>query len=95
MWPSKRIIAEEEGTTAPNEAIMEGVEHLGQFVYEMTVSKMKQLRAEQGLPEQEEVDEAKLQPIREEDEVQYVDAASDEDEEQDEIPQESRDERKQ
>ncbi|RYC59782.1 hypothetical protein CHU98_g6443 [Xylaria longipes] len=91
MWPSKRILAEEEGTTAPNEATMEGVEHLGQFVYEMTVSKVKQLRAEQGLPEPEEVGEAKLQPIREEDEVQYVDAASDEDEEQEETSQESRD----
>ncbi|KAI0911576.1 P-loop containing nucleoside triphosphate hydrolase protein [Ustulina deusta] len=88
MWPSCRTLAEEEGTTAPNEAVMEGVEHLGQFVYEMTVSKVKQLRAEQGLPEQE-VDEAKLQPIREEDEVHYVNDASDEeDEEQEEIPQE-------
>lgn len=87
MWPSNRILAEEEGTTAPNEALMEGVEHLGQFVYEMTVSKVKQLRAEQGLLEQEEVSEANLQPIREEDEVEYVDAASDEeDEEQEEVP---------
>ncbi|GAW21771.1 hypothetical protein ANO14919_112960 [Xylariales sp. No.14919] len=93
MWPSSRTLTEEEGTTAPNEAAMEGVEHLGQFVYEMTVSKVKQLRAEQGLPEEEEVSEANLQPIREEDEVQYVDAASDEeDEEQEEVPQELRDE---
>ncbi|KAJ8120648.1 hypothetical protein ONZ43_g2696 [Nemania bipapillata] len=87
MWPSSRILAEEEGKAAPNEAVMEGVEHLGQFVYEMTVAKVKHLRAEQGLPD-EEVSEAKLQPIREEDEVQYVDVASDEeDEEQEEIPQ--------
>ncbi|KAI0802538.1 hypothetical protein GGR55DRAFT_423690 [Xylaria sp. FL0064] len=87
MWPSSRILAEEEGATAPNEAIMEGVEHIGQFVYEMTVSKVKQLRAEQGLPE-EELGETTLQPIREEDEVQYVDASSDEeDEEQEETSQ--------
>ncbi|KAI3337138.1 hypothetical protein HD806DRAFT_28752 [Xylariaceae sp. AK1471] len=92
MWPSSRVLAEEEGTTAPNETVMEGVEHLGQFVYEMTVSKVKQLRAEQGLPAEEEVGETKLQPIREEDEVQYVDAASDEeDEEQEELPQEAGD----
>ncbi|KAI1358603.1 hypothetical protein F5Y08DRAFT_321500 [Xylaria arbuscula] len=88
MWPSSRTLAEEQGTTAPNEAVMEGVEHLGQFVYEMTVSRVKQLRIEQGLPEQE-VGEAQLQPIREEDEVQYVDATSDEeDEEQEENPPE-------
>ncbi|KAI1346886.1 hypothetical protein F5Y01DRAFT_296746 [Xylaria sp. FL0043] len=87
MWPSSRILAEEEGTTAPNEAVMEGVEHIGQFVYEMTVSKVKQLRAEQGLPE-EAIGETTLQPIREEDEVQYVDASSDEeDEEQEETSQ--------
>ncbi|KAJ2990004.1 hypothetical protein NUW58_g3172 [Xylaria curta] len=92
MWPSNRILAEEEGTVAPNEAVMEGVEHLGQFVYEMTVSRVKQLRAEKGLPEKDEGDEAMLQPIREEDEVQYVDAASDEDEEPEEVPQEPRDE---
>lgn len=86
MWPSSRILAEEDGKTAPNEAVMEGVEHLGQFVYQMTVSKVKQLRAEQGLPDEDEVSE--LQPIRAEDEVQYVDAASDEDdEEQEEVPQ--------
>ena len=30
---------------------MEGVEHLGQYVYEMTNAKVQQLRAERGLPE--------------------------------------------
>ena len=29
---------------------MEGVEHLGQFVFQMTGQKAKQLRAERGLP---------------------------------------------
>jgi intron-binding protein aquarius len=62
LWPSKRIIAEEEGEKAlPGETIMEGVEHLGQYVYEMTNSRVKQLRAERGLPE-----DAELLPIIEE-----------------------------
>ena len=37
----------------PGETQMEGVEHLGQYVYEMTNSKVQQLRAERGLPEAE------------------------------------------
>lgn len=37
--------------TVPGEAIMEGVEHLGQYVYEMTNTRIKQLRDERaGLP---------------------------------------------
>ena len=32
---------------------MESVEHLGQYVYEMTNSKVQQLRAAKGLPETE------------------------------------------
>ncbi|KAH7041014.1 uncharacterized protein B0I36DRAFT_260520 [Microdochium trichocladiopsis] len=31
------------------EAVMEGIEHLGQYVFEMTNAKVKQLRAERGL----------------------------------------------
>ncbi|KAI0166061.1 hypothetical protein GGR57DRAFT_4270 [Xylariaceae sp. FL1272] len=89
MWPSGRILAEEEGTAAPNEAVMEGVEHLGQFVYEMTLSKVKQWRTDHGLPPDEEVDpQGKLQPIREEDEVQYVGAESDEENEEEDGQQE-------
>lgn len=49
LWPSKRILSEEEGKTVPGEAQMEGVEHLGQYVFEMTNAKVQQLRAEQGL----------------------------------------------
>ena len=61
LWPSKRIITDEEGKkTLPGETVMEGVEHLGQYVYEMTNSKVKQLRAERGLP-----DEAELLPVEE------------------------------
>ncbi|KAI1769078.1 P-loop containing nucleoside triphosphate hydrolase protein [Hypoxylon sp. FL1150] len=77
MWPSERVQTEEDGITVPGEAVMEGVEHLGQFVYEMTATKVKQMRAEHGLPaatEQEQV----LQPIAEDDEVGYVGASDEE-----------------
>jgi len=62
LWPSKRIMADEEGEKSlPGETVMEGVEHLGQYVYEMTNAKVKQLRAERGLPE-----DAELPPVVEE-----------------------------
>lgn len=38
---------------------MESVEHLGQYVFEMTNAKVQQLRAEKGLPE------AQLQAVKE------------------------------
>lgn len=85
MWPSERIQTEEEGTAVPGEATMEGVEHLGQFVYQMTTTKVQQLRAERGLPETAESAEQMLQPITEEDEVGYV-GASDEDIDEDVVP---------
>ncbi len=55
LWPSTRMLADEEGgsvsdaATATGEAVMEGVEHLGQYVFEMTKTKVSQLRAEKGL----------------------------------------------
>ncbi|KAI5868158.1 P-loop containing nucleoside triphosphate hydrolase protein [Durotheca rogersii] len=51
MWPSERAQAGEEGTAVPGEAVMEGVEHLGQFVYEMTATRIKQQQAERGQSE--------------------------------------------
>ncbi|RAL67448.1 hypothetical protein DID88_008203 [Monilinia fructigena] len=52
MWPSRRILADEESSdSVQGEAVMEGVEHLGQYVFEMTNSKVRQLREERGLPE--------------------------------------------
>jgi intron-binding protein aquarius len=71
LWPSKRVLAEEEDVKAiPGEAIMEGVEHLGQYVYEMTNAKVQQLRAERGIP-----DDAELPVIEEgeEDSMAYWD----------------------
>jgi intron-binding protein aquarius len=51
LWPSQRVLKEEEGKSVPGETRMENLEHLGQYVYEMTNAKVQQLRAERGLPE--------------------------------------------
>jgi len=51
LWPSARILKDEENKKVPGESQMENVEHLGQYVYEMTNAKVQQLRAERGLPE--------------------------------------------
>jgi intron-binding protein aquarius len=59
LWPSVRVLAEEEGKDVPGQTPMENVEHLGQYVYEMTTSKVQQLRAERGLAEEELVDSDK------------------------------------
>ncbi|KAL3425681.1 intron-binding protein aquarius [Phlyctema vagabunda] len=53
LYPSRRILKEEEGNAVPGETAMEGVEHLGQYVFEMTNAKVQQLRAERGLPDTE------------------------------------------
>ena len=53
MWPAQREITEGNGAIE-GEVPMESVEHLGQYVFEMTKTKIKQLEAEQGassLPE--------------------------------------------
>ncbi|KAM3514890.1 hypothetical protein MY11210_001495 [Beauveria gryllotalpidicola] len=49
LWPTQRpvIAAEDDGATpVENEVIMEGVEHLGQYVFEMTSTRTKQLESE-------------------------------------------------
>ena len=74
---SERMQAEEDGTAVPGEAVMEGVEHLGQFIFEMTTTKIKQLGAEHGFSE---TAEQTLKPITEEDEVGYVSASDEADE---------------
>ena len=53
LWPSERILADEGGKDVPGQTPMESVEHLGQYVYEMTKSKIQQIRAERGLEEAE------------------------------------------
>ncbi|PMD43421.1 DEAD helicases superfamily protein-like protein [Hyaloscypha variabilis F] len=64
LWPSKRVLKDEENKSVPGESQMENVEHLGQYVYEMTNAKVQQLRAERGLPETELV----APPLGEDDE---------------------------
>ncbi|KAK4124003.1 P-loop containing nucleoside triphosphate hydrolase protein [Parathielavia appendiculata] len=63
LWPSERLLVtspsggddgKDADTTAVvpaqlGEAVMEGVEHLGQYVFEMTATRVKQLREEKGL----------------------------------------------
>ncbi|KAM3502169.1 hypothetical protein MY10362_005039 [Beauveria mimosiformis] len=49
LWPTQRpvIAADDDGSTpVVNEVIMEGVEHLGQYVFEMTSTRTKQLESE-------------------------------------------------
>jgi len=52
LFPSERILKDEEGIQVPGEFQIEGVEHLGQYVFEMTNTKVQQLRAERGLGEE-------------------------------------------
>ncbi|KAK4138179.1 P-loop containing nucleoside triphosphate hydrolase protein [Trichocladium antarcticum] len=59
MWPAERpVAAAEDGETravveveVDGEVVMEGVEHLGQYVFEMAGTRMRMLRAERGLEE--------------------------------------------
>lgn len=75
LWPSQRKLSEDANERVLGEAIMEGVEHLGQYVYEMAQTKMEQLRVEKGLPlaetevmTLEQVEVKEIEPIPEEDE---------------------------
>lgn len=83
------MLKEEEGQDVPGETQMEGVEHLGQYVYEMTNSKVQQLRAERGLPEGELVvsqvgDAEEVGHIDEDDEVEMEEGFEAEEAEEDE-----------
>lgn len=73
LFPSKRILAEEEGLDVPGQVQMENVEHLGQYVFEMTKSKVDQVRAQQGLPE------AELEVVPMETELEHIPEEGDED----------------
>lgn len=72
LWPSQRKLSEDVAETVPGEAVMEGVEHLGQYVYEMALTKMEQMRAEKGLPSAEAevmaLDQMEITTIPEQDE---------------------------
>lgn len=49
LWPAERVLIEDPDKEIPGEAVMEGVEHIGQYVFEMTNTKIKQLREGRGL----------------------------------------------
>ena len=54
MWPAERVLPTQEGGDGaggevPGEAVMEGVEHLGQYVFEMTQTRVEMVRGERGL----------------------------------------------
>ncbi|CAH0020194.1 unnamed protein product [Clonostachys rhizophaga] len=45
LWPSQRdILGEDGGSKVDGEVAMEGVEHLGQYVFEMSKTKLEQLQ---------------------------------------------------
>ena len=45
LWPSQRVLADEVGKEGlEGEVVMEGVEHLGQYVFEMTKTRIEQLK---------------------------------------------------
>ncbi|OBT51151.1 hypothetical protein VE04_09033 [Pseudogymnoascus sp. 24MN13] len=69
LWPSQRTIADEaDDVVVVGATPMEGVEHLGQYVFEMTNAKVQQLRAERGLGEDVDV----LADVQEMDEGEEV-----------------------
>lgn len=92
MWPSQRVLADEAGKEVAGESVMEGVEHLGQFVFEMTRARVAQLREEQGLPPPSNkaaleppplpTAESALSPVAESDEVPYPAATAGESEDE-------------
>ncbi|RFU73568.1 intron-binding aquarius [Trichoderma arundinaceum] len=57
LWPTERSSTDEDGPV-DGEVAMENVEHIGQYVYEMTNTKINQLQAEQGLLIEPTIDEA-------------------------------------
>lgn len=85
LWPSNRILSEEEAKPVQGEVEMAGVEHLGQYVFEMTNSKVQQLRTQKGLPAAEISSSSAMEVIEEDMEVEYAggeDDAFEEDEQE-------------
>ncbi|KAK4167677.1 P-loop containing nucleoside triphosphate hydrolase protein [Cladorrhinum sp. PSN259] len=83
LWPSERLLAEEEGKEAgavAGETVMEGVEHLGQYVFEMTKTRVEELRRQKGLPEGGAA--VVSEPIDEDGEAEVVGEHEDEDDEE-------------
>jgi intron-binding protein aquarius len=55
LWPTERLVSESDTAAVDGEVAMESVEHLGQYVFDMTKTKVQQMRTEQGLSLAEEV----------------------------------------
>lgn len=69
MWPTQRSSTEEGVEDIPGQAVMEGVEHLGQYVFQMTNAKVEQIKADRGIPAEAELPViAELQPEQAEEE---------------------------
>lgn len=71
MYPTTREIKGKgkKAKQIEGEAVMEGVEHLGQYVFEMTNAKVEQLKLARGIPEQEPlpaIEEAQVEEVQEE-----------------------------
>ncbi len=79
LWPSERVLADEGGQDLPGEAVMEGVEHIGQYVFEMTNTRIQQLQAGSDLPEAVSATQALPEPGEED-----LEAIVEEDEEDEE-----------
>lgn len=88
LWPSERQQANEDGGAVPGEAVMEGVEHLGQYVFEMTTAKIQQLRQERELPAPEAADLEALPPINEGEENEYMEGVKGTEEDAEDVAEE-------
>lgn len=55
LWPTERPNSEED-SAVDGEVAMESVEHLGQYVFEMTQTRVKQLQGEEDLSAMETSD---------------------------------------
>jgi len=84
LWPVERILGEDPDKEVPGEAVMESVEHIGQYVFEMTNTKIKQLREERGLSGDVPVIKALEQALGDEVRVVVDDDESGEDDNPDE-----------
>lgn len=56
LYPTERsLLTGGTNVEVPGEVCMEGVEHLGQYVYEMSKTKVRQLQAEGVIPDDGEM----------------------------------------
>lgn len=78
MWPAERQLAGADRAEVPGEVCMEGVEHLGQYVYEMINTKVNQMQAEGAIPGEAEMD-IQDTPFDDVEEVADEDADEDDD----------------